>query len=294
MRWPWDPPIKKDTETHDWLSSGPLPPKQLTDWINTPQTNPWTDPHILFPTFILTAGTLAALKFYTFFLRRIPQATYIHPSALNGKRSIFGYVSSVGDGDTFRLYHTPGGRLLGWGWLPGRRVQDFERKDFKDQTIAVRLAGIDAPELAHFGKPAQEYGKQACEGLQELIAGRFVRARLWRQDQYQRVVASVVVRRWGVVARDVGYDMLRRGHATVYEAKFGSEFAGKEEKYRKAEKLAKGHGVGLWKGQGDPGLRTWWQNLFISSKKKKAFETPRQFKDRTKESAEEAKIKSSM
>ncbi|KAL1303711.1 hypothetical protein AAFC00_007063 [Neodothiora populina] len=289
MRWPWSSAEENDDGSNkSWLPSLPTQPedqKPPINWTNTLNKTAWTSPEVLLPTFLLTTASLFGFKFYTLYLRRIPQATYITPDAM-GKRSIFGYVTAVGDGDTFRLYHTPGGRLLGWGWLPGRRVAAFTKKDLKDQTIQVRVAGIDAPELAHFGKPAQVYGKEALEGLRGLIRGRFVRAKLYRQDQYQRVVGSVTVMKWGVWPRDVGLDMLRLGHATVYEAKFGSEFGGMEEKYRAAERKAKGHGVGLWKGQGAPGLRTWWQKLFMSNKTKAAFETPRQFKDRTKEMEE--------
>lgn len=67
------------------------------------------------------------------------------------------------------------------------------------------------------------------------------------------MVASVSVRRafdfppfW---RRDVSYEMLRRGLATVYEAKVGAEFGGDvmEKKYRRAEWWAKARSKGLWK-----------------------------------------------
>lgn len=43
--------------------------------------------------------------------------------------------------------------------------------------------------------------------------------------------------------------MLKRGLATVYEAKVGSEFGGadKEKKYRKVESWAKTRAKGLWR-----------------------------------------------
>ena len=192
------------------------------------------------------------------------------------------YVTAVGDGDNFRLYHTPGGRLVGWGWFPGRCVADYDRKRLKDQTIQLRIAGIDAPELAHFGKPEQAYGREALEGLRGMILGRFVRARLLRLDQYQRVVGTVTVRRWGLFKSDVGLRMLSEGHATVYEAKFGSEFGGMEEQYRAAEQKAKSRGRGMWKGQGKLDfIARLKENVF--GMKKQKFETPREFKDRTKD-----------
>ena len=52
--------------------------------------------------------------------------------------------------------------------------------------------------------------------------------------------------------RDVSYEMLRRGLATVYEAKVGAEFGGDamETKYRKAEWWAKLKKKGMWKDKG--------------------------------------------
>ena len=98
--------------------------------------------------------------------------------------------------------------------------------------IHVRLAGIDAPEGAHFGKPAQPYSTEALEWLKNYIMNRRVRAYIYKRDQYERVVATVWVRRF-LFRKDVGKEMLKAGMATVYEAKMGAEFGDFEEKYRK-------------------------------------------------------------
>ena len=80
-----------------------------------------------------------------------------------------------------------------------------------------------------------------------------MRASVYRQDQYSRVVASVHVRRAfdfpPFRQRDVSYEMLKRGLATIYEAKVGAEFGGEklEQKYRRAEWWAKARSKGLWK-----------------------------------------------
>lgn len=143
--------------------------------------------------------------------------------------------------------------------------------------IPVRIAGIDAPEGAHFGRPGQPYAAEALAFLREYIQGRRVRAYLHRRDQYDRVVATVLVRRppLFVPRRDVGLEMLRRGLATTYEAKTGAEFGGpaSERRYRAAEEEARRKGRGLWaaeKGGGLFGLG------------KKEVESPRMFKDRMK------------
>lgn len=177
------------------------------------------------------------------------------------KRSLFGTVTRVGDGDNFHLYHTPGGRLAGWGWLPWRKVPE-KPGDLKNRTIAIRIAGIDAPEGAHFGREGQPYASEALAWLKDYILNRRVRAYIYKRDQYDRVVATVFVRR-GIFRRDVGLEMLKAGWASVYEAKTGAEFGNLEDKYRKAEARARLRRRGLWSGS------------------QKNYESPREYKSRT-------------
>jgi endonuclease YncB( thermonuclease family) len=230
-------------------------------------------------------STLALIRLYRRHLRRVPQAQYITPSYYH-KRSLYGYVSTVGDGDNFRLYHTPGGRLAGWGWLPRRRLRHWGPKDWKDNTIHVRIAGVDAPELAHFGNKAQPYGREALDFLKALLLNKYVRVYIYRADQYQRVVASVAYWKWGFWKSDVGLEMIKNGMATVYEAKFGSEFGGREDVYRQAEADAKRKRLGMWKGGKAPGLIG-----KIMGQKVDKLETPREYKDRTSQTKEETTTK---
>lgn len=131
--------------------------------------------------------------------------------------------------------------------------------------IHVRLAGIDAPELPHFGRPAQPFSREALDWLTKYVLHKHVRAYVYRRDQYERVVASVYT--WnGLFRRNVGLEMLKTGLATVYEAKTGAEFGdGLEEKYRETESWAKSNKRGMWAA--DP----------------KAFESPRAYKTRMAE-----------
>ncbi|KAJ5893302.1 endonuclease lcl3 [Penicillium taxi] len=227
---------------------GPASPTNKFDLIDW---TAFTETRTLVSTVILTSGILFAIRFHRQYLRRVKDAPSISASWLR-RRSIFGQVTSVGDGDNFRIYHTPGGRLAGWGWLPWKKVPT-NKKDLKDKTIHIRLAGVDAPEMAHFGRPEQPFAREAHIWLTSYLMNRRVRASVYRQDQYNRVVASVSVRRaWDFPPfrrRDVSFEMLRLGMATVYEAKFGSEFGGEkmEKKYRLAESRAKRWSKGLWK-----------------------------------------------
>jgi len=81
------------------------------------------------------------------------------------------------------------------------------------------------------------------------VLHRPIRAYIWKRDQYERIVATVYVRRWLFLRRDVSYEMLSRGLATTYEAKTGAEYGGLEEKYRIAELKAKMRKLGMWSGK---------------------------------------------
>ena len=137
--------------------------------------------------------------------------------------------------------------------------------------LHIRIAGVDAPELAHWGREAQPYSKEALEMLTNLILKRRVRAQIYRRDQYDRVVAQVYVRKW-FFKKDVGLEMLKAGLATVYEAKTGSEFGTSEKQYRAAEEQAKERKVGMW---AKPGLL---QRL--AGAKTITTESPREYKTR--------------
>ncbi|KAH9837669.1 SNase-domain-containing protein [Rhodofomes roseus] len=162
------------------------------------------------------AGTIGVYRRYW---RRLPTADWITPEILVKGRWIKGYVTSVGDADNFRLYHTPG---IGWRWPLKFRTIPTTRGDLKDQTIHIRLAGVDAPEAAHFGKPAQEFAQESLAWLKYYIEGRFVYCQLCRKDQYGRIVAHV---HWkprilpGSLAtgKSVPIEMLQHGWAEVYE-----------------------------------------------------------------------------
>lgn len=83
------------------------------------------------PMIFCSLAGLGALQLYANYLRRIPGAAFIRPSSFRS-RSLFGRVTSVGDGDGFHLFHTPGGKTVGWGWL--RKIPET-RKDLKDRTV---------------------------------------------------------------------------------------------------------------------------------------------------------------
>ena len=177
---------------------------------------------------------------------------------------------------------------MGWGWL--RQIgQSKKMKNGKKRigstegTLHVRIAGVDAPEMAHFGRPEQPHSKEALEWLKSFILQKRVRVYPYRRDQYDRVVCTVVRRRWLVWKQDVGLTMLKRGLATVYEAKFGSEFGGSEDAYREAEAKAKAKKVGMWV---EPGMVA-----KMLGKSSKPLESPREYKTRMSSASSEQKTK---
>jgi hypothetical protein len=133
--WPWSPTTKKPKdETHVSIEDD-LPKGR--DWNRTLTAFDWqhyTQPSAIVPSVLLTATTLFMVHLYRNYLRRIPDSSHIRPGFFR-RRSLFGVVTRVGDGDNFRLFHTPGGRLAGWGWA--RRKVPTERKVLREKTVCA-------------------------------------------------------------------------------------------------------------------------------------------------------------
>jgi len=199
-------------------------------------------PKVLLLSAGLTGGAFLSYRLYSRYVRRIRTYLDLTPSILDGQRKLYGRVTRVGDGDNFRFYHTPGGAFMGWGWA---RQIPTSRSALKDETLMIRLCGVDAPECAHFGKPAQPFSAEALHWLQNYVDGRSVIITPFSIDQYKRVVARAQVWKW-TGKKDVSAEMLRNGLGIVYESKYGAEFGENESWYRKLEATAKRRKKGLW------------------------------------------------
>lgn len=166
---------------------------------------------------------------------------------------------------------------MGWDWA---RHVPKERKELVDQTLHIRIAGVDAPELPHFGKPGQPFGPPAIEWLKHTVDGKVVRAYPYARDQYGRVVASVKIRKWwgipGLGTKDLGLEMIKAGWAEVYTAK-GAEYGDLKEEYMTAQKVAQSHRVGMWTAE-----RSLWDKFFHPGRASEApkLESPHDFKAR--------------
>ncbi|KAG0380791.1 putative endonuclease lcl3 [Mortierella sp. AD032] len=186
----------------------------------------------------------AAVVFYRRNLRRIPSAAYLTPNMLKGRRVLKGKVTSVGDSDNFRFYHTPGGIWAGWGWL---RHVPSGTKALKDKTLHIRIAGVDAPEGAHFGMPAQPFSTESLAWLRKELLGKTVTVQPFAKDRYERVVSMA----WYpsflpfLPKKNVSKEMLKIGYGQIYR-QAGSQYGGLLKEFERLEKKAKAKKIGIW------------------------------------------------
>ncbi|KAF9903032.1 putative endonuclease lcl3 [Linnemannia zychae] len=186
----------------------------------------------------------AAVLFYRKHLLRIPTSAYLTPNMLKGRRILKGRVTSVGDSDNFRFYHTPGGIWAGWGWL---RHVPSGTKALKDQTLHIRLAGVDAPEGAHFGMPAQPFSAESLAWLRKELLGKTVTVQPYAKDRYDRVVSMA----WYpsflpfLPKKNVSKELLKIGYGQIYR-QAGSQYGGLIKEFERIESKAKAKKIGIW------------------------------------------------
>ncbi|MBT3191515.1 MAG: thermonuclease family protein [Verrucomicrobia bacterium] len=126
--------------------------------------------------------------------------------------SITGTVSRVIDGDTIVVTSHS---LLSTAHDP--------------QTLRIRLADIDAPELK------QAYGPEAREYLRSLVEGELVRVEYKKRDRYGRILGNVYIG-----SRYINLAMTATGHAWRYR------YARKTGSIAEAESDARESRMGLW------------------------------------------------
>ncbi|KAJ7039540.1 hypothetical protein C8F04DRAFT_1085636 [Mycena alexandri] len=187
-----------------------------------------------------SATTLSGIFLYRRYFRRIKTGDWITPDV--------GWSPALADSDNFRFYHTP---AFGWRWPLKFRIIPSTAKDLKDKTLHIRIAGVDAPEAAHFGRPSQPYSEEALAWLRAEILGKTVYCQLLRRDQYSRIVSIVTLTprllpgSWAA-GKSLSLEMLKAGWVTTYE-QAGAEYGkwGKEE-FLRVENEAKAARRGMW------------------------------------------------
>lgn len=124
---------------------------------------------------------------------------------------IAGRVIAIGDGDTLTL------------------------QDAQHQQHPVRLAGIDAPELA------QAFGQQAKTGLSVLALNQQAVAHCANQEPNRPALCAVTIG-----GKDIGLAQIRNGWAWWYRENAAGLSVQAQSDYRQAEFEAKIHRLGLW------------------------------------------------
>lgn len=120
----------------------------------------------------------------------------------------------------------------------------FDGDTFKlrDRRVA-RLAGIDAPEVAHGGKKAQYYAQEAKQALIELVKGKQVDIEypgVKDRDRYGRLIVEVKL----PDGLSINEAMVERGAAFFYPHEdLGPEF---QERLREAQAEAIQERRGMW------------------------------------------------
>lgn len=171
-------------------------------------------------------------------LRRITSANSLQNSHIGPQSAkLKGCVVSVSDGDTFRLYHRP-------TWFHSS-TPDADTK-LSDQTIPIRIVGIDTPEVAKFGKPSQPFGEDAKALLEKHILDRTVNVQILQRDQYGRAVANVSRRTWYGSSQFMDELMLKAGLAEVYQGAGAVYGPRGKDYYLQLEEAARNNKKGMW------------------------------------------------
>ncbi|KAJ2320246.1 putative endonuclease lcl3 [Coemansia sp. RSA 2702] len=183
----------------------------------------------------ITSGV--ALGLYLMF-RRYQTSADIPESAVKAHKKIRGFVIDVADGDTLRVYHTP---LIKWfDPMPEKK------RGFSKYTIQVRLSAVDAPEVSHFGKPAQPLSAEAKQLLANQVLNKRVTIVPLAKDQYGRVVATVTYRKfWGLIKQNASHEMLRQGMASLYTGG-NAQYDGEKQLLERIQEDAKRAKRGIW------------------------------------------------
>lgn len=194
---------------------------------------------------VTLVSTLIAYRLKQRLTKRYRTAMDIPPEYYKQQRILTGRVIAVNDSDNLRIRHNS---FLDY-YIPFPINSKAEK--LKYETINVRLAGIDAPELGHFtDKPAQPLAEEALKWLRLRTLGGTVHFQLMRLDQYSRAVCLVYTtprpymlfwwwRQW------INVEMVRTGLACIYRLG-GKEYGKLESDLEKAELEAKKRKRGMW------------------------------------------------
>ena len=139
--------------------------------------------------------------------------------------SIYAFCERVIDGDTIRVRHIPTYGLR--RWIPGtaKAPQPLQQRGIADDTLIVRIYGVDCPEVAKRGSPGQAFAQEAKDFTTNLLFHKMVKITFLRKDQYRRAIAVVQtvgnpLLGWipigNLRSRDISMELATAGLAELY------------------------------------------------------------------------------
>ena len=99
-----------------------------------------------------------------------------------------------------------------------------------DETIKIRINGIDAPELK------QPFGQASKQAMSSLVFGKTVTVKPEKKDRYGRLLARVEI-----AGKDTSVKMVETGMAHWYE-----QYAKRDTELQSAQTKAKSAKLGIW------------------------------------------------
>jgi endonuclease YncB( thermonuclease family) len=163
-------------------------------------------------------------------------------------KRIYAFVERVMDGDTIRVRHIPGFALRRQTPVP------LTTRGIADQTLSIRLYGVDAPELAKTNNKqtfSQPFAQDAKDLTTSLCWHKMVQIVFLRRDQYGRAVCLVrtVPSPWWLPfpqkTKDLSMELARAGLAELYTGG-GAEYGGQKQQLERLIGRAQGMKRGIW------------------------------------------------
>ncbi len=131
-------------------------------------------------------------------------------------------------------------------WVQVERVIDGDTIEvvINGSREHVRFIGINSPEVAHGGEPAECFGIEAKKIAQTILNHQFIRliqdSTQKDRDKYGRLLRYVIL----ADETNVNHTMLEQGYAFEYTYR-GKPYQHQVE-FRQTQKKAKAEGKGLW------------------------------------------------
>jgi endonuclease YncB( thermonuclease family) len=162
------------------------------------------------------------------------------------KKSIYGFVERIIDGDTFRVRHIP-------GFAVTRLVPEpLQQRGIANETLSIRIYAVDTPETGkNKRKTSQPFGQEASDFTTKLIYHKMVKITLLRRDQYGRAVAMVETvpdtasSRGVEITKDLSLELARNGLAELYTGG-GAVYNNNRPAMEAAITYAQGKKLGIW------------------------------------------------